>query len=280
MSQPATFDRAVYLRRVERWRRKRPEAVGRALAMEVKDRLSLINRRFDEALLIAHDGAAIAEAIASTGKVARLRAVTPEPSENLGLEPRSLNAIINLLDLTCVNDVPGVLAQMARALRPDGLLLCALLAGDSLTELRQAWLQAEERMTGGVSPRVSPMIDLRQLGGLLQRVGLALPVVDSDRLIVRYESALTLMHDIRHCGLSNMLAGRSRKFVPRALVAEAADIYHERFSDADGRVRATVEVAWATAWSPHESQQQPLRPGSAKARLADALNVAATKLKP
>jgi SAM-dependent methyltransferase len=280
MSGPATFDRALYLRRVERWRRKRPDALGHALAMEVAERLSLINRRFDEALLIAHDHASVERAIASTGRVARLIAVAPQVSEDLGLDPHSLNAIIHLIDLSCVNDVPGVLVQMARALKPDGLLLCALFAGESLTELRQAWLQAEAHLTGGVSPRVSPMLDLRQLGGLLQRAGLALPVVDSDRLTVRYDSGLALMRDIRNCGLSNMLADRSRKPVPRGLMAEAAVIYQDRFSDGDGRIRATVELAWATAWSPHASQQQPLRPGSAKARLADALKVAETKLKP
>jgi hypothetical protein len=147
-----------------------------------------------------------------------------------------------------------------------------------LNELRQSWLEAEELVNGGVSPRVAPMIDVREMGGLLQRADLALPVVDLDRTIVRYPDAIALIHEIRSLGLSNPMTGRSRKPATRNLLGEAISIYQQKFSDEDGRVRATVEVAWATAWAPHESQQKPLKPGSAKFRLADALKVPETKL--
>ena len=183
-----------------------------------------------------------------------------------------------MFDLQTFNDVPGALIQMRRALKPDGLLLACLFAGDTLTELRQSWLAAETVVAGGVSPRVAPMIDMRELGGLLQRAGLALPVADLDRTIVRYADAIGLIHEIRELGLSNNLHGRSRKPVTRGLLGAAVNTYQNNFADADGRVRATVEVAWLTGWAPHESQQQPLKPGSAKARLADALKVDEKKL--
>jgi hypothetical protein len=168
---------------------------------------------------------------------------------------------------------------MRRALRPDGLFLACLLAGDSLTELRQSWLAAEVLTTGGVSPRVAPMIGMQELGALLQRAGFALPVADLDRTIVRYADAVSLIHEIRALGYSNPLAGRSRKPVTRGLLGAAVNAYHGNFADADGRIRATLEVAWLTGWAPHESQQQPLKPGSAKARLADALRVPEQKLR-
>jgi SAM-dependent methyltransferase len=277
MPPPEVFDRALYLRRTRRWADKRPDVLAKTLAMDVAERLAPINRRFENALLIAHDE--VADALLATGKIGKLETRAPSSADDLDLAPQSLDAIFHLLDMQCVNDVPGVLAQMRRALRPDGLLMVALFAGESLTELRQAWLWAEERSTGGVTPRIAPMIDLRELGGLLQRAGLALPVVDSDRLTVRYGTAFALMQDIRVSGLSNMLIDRARNFTGKILLADVATYYLEHFEDADGRVRATIEVAWATAWSPHESQQQPLKPGSAKARLADALKVKETKLK-
>ena len=175
--------------------------------------------------------------------------------------------------------MPGALIQMRRALKPDGLFLACLFAGDTLTELRQSWLAAEALVTGGVSPRVAPMIDMRELGGLLQRAGLALPVADLDRTIVRYADAVALIHEIRALGFSNPLTDR---------VAQA------RHPHASGRRRQRLPLAispmpmaasappskWPglTGWSPHESQQQPLKPGSAKARLADALKVEEKKL--
>jgi SAM-dependent methyltransferase len=279
MSDAQIFDRSLYLSRVKRWKSARPAALGAALAMELAERILPINRSFENALLIAHDSEEIANALNGTGKVSHLTIAAPSMSDDLALAPDSLDAVFHMIDLQCVNDVPGVLAQMGRALKPDGLMIAALFAGESLNELRQSWLWAEERSTGGVSPRVAPMIDLRELGGLLQRAGLALPVADSDRLTLRYDNPFALMQDIRACGLSNMLRDRSLAPVSKRMASYAATYYQEKFADADGRVRATVEVAWAMGWSPHESQQQPLKPGSAKVRLADALKVTESKLK-
>jgi hypothetical protein len=177
-----------------------------------------------------------------------------------------------------VNDVPGYLAQVSQALAPDSLLMLCFFAGETLHELREAWLAAEVEQTGGATPRVAPMIALRELGGLLQRAGLALPVADLDRVTLRYAEPLSLMREVRALGYSNMLQERSRKRVTRSLLLAVAQLYQAQFADADGRVRATIEIAWANAWKPHASQPQPLKPGSAKARLADALKVGETKL--
>ena len=170
-----------------------------------------------------------------------------------------------------VNDLPGALIQIRRALKPDGLFLGALIGGESLTELRQAFAAAETEIEGGVSPRVAPFVDLRDLGALLQRAGFALPVTDVDRVIVRYASPLDLMHDLRRMGAGNALAERRRTPLRRATLKRMMEIYAERFAGADGRIAATFEIVWLSGWAPHESQQQPLAPGSAKTRLADAL---------
>jgi hypothetical protein len=163
------------------------------------------------------------------------------------------------------------LVQIRRALRPDGLLLAALLGGETLTELRQALAQAEIEVENGMSPRVMPFADLRDLGALLQRAGFALPVTDIERITVRYASPLALMHDLRRMGATNVLTDRRRKPLRRATLTRMLEIYGERFADPDGRVRASFEIIWLSGWSPHQSQQQPLPPGSAQQRLADAL---------
>ncbi|MEI8150830.1 MAG: methyltransferase domain-containing protein, partial [Hyphomicrobiales bacterium] len=183
----------------------------------------------------------------------------------------SLDLVVSALALQFVNDLPGTLIQIRRALRPDGLLLAAMIGGDSLTELREAFAQAEAEVDGGVSPRVAPFADLRDIGALLQRAGFALPVTDVDRVTVRYASPLALMHDLRSMGAANALTERRRAPLRRATLRRLMEIYAERFSDPDGRVRATFEIVWLSGWAPHESQQKPLAPGSAKTRLADAL---------
>jgi hypothetical protein len=170
-----------------------------------------------------------------------------------------------------VNDLPGTLIQIRRALRPDGLLLAALIGGGTLGELREAFAQAESEIEGGVSPRVAPFADVRELGALLQRAGFALPVVDSDRLTVRYRTLFALMRDLRRMGATNVLSQRRRVPLRRATLQRMADNYAARFADADGRLRATFEIVWLSGWAPHESQQKPLKPGSATQRLADAL---------
>jgi SAM-dependent methyltransferase len=199
--------------------------------------------------------------------------------EALPFAPASLDLVVSGLSLQLVNDLPGTLLQLRRALKPDGLLLAALLGGETLKELRQAWLAAEAEVSGGASPRVAPFADVRDLGGLLQRAGFALPVVDSEVVTVTYSSPLALMRDLKAMGASNMLAARRKIPVTRRLLQRAAEIYAERFARADGRVPATFEILTLTAWAPDESQQKPLRPGSAQARLADTLGASEGKLR-
>jgi SAM-dependent methyltransferase len=191
--------------------------------------------------------------------------------EALPFAEGSLDLLVSALALQFVNDLPGALIQIRRALKPDGLLLAALIGGDSLIELRSAFAAAESEMEGGASPRVAPFADIRELGGLLQRAGFALPVVDSERVTVRYDSALALMRDLRRMGATNILHERLRTPLKRGTLERVKEIYADRFADADGRVRATFEIIWLSGWVPHESQQKPLKPGSAAQRLADAL---------
>jgi SAM-dependent methyltransferase len=183
----------------------------------------------------------------------------------------TLDLVISGLALQHVNDLPGTLAQIQRALKPDGLLLAALPGAGSLFELRRALLQAEEEVEGGASPRVAPFADVRDLGGLLQRAHFALPVADADTVVVTYPDGLALMRDLRGMGATNVLRARRRRPLRRATLMRAAQIYREEFGGADGRVPATFEIVTLTGWAPDASQQQPLRPGSARMRLADAL---------
>jgi hypothetical protein len=165
-----------------------------------------------------------------------------------------------------------------RCLKPDGLFLAALLGGQTLTELRSVLAEAEAELTGGASPRVAPFTDLRDLGHLLQRAGLALPVTDVDRMTVRYGTVFGLFRDLRVMGLTNALADRRRRSLGRQLTLRTAALYAERFADPDGRIRATFDIVWLSGWAPHESQQKPLKPGSAKMRLADALGAQETRI--
>jgi len=181
--------------------------------------------------------------------------------------------VVSLLSLHWANDLVGALIQIRQALKPDGLFLGALFGGATLTELRQSLTQAEAELLGGAGLRVSPFADVLDGAALLQRAGFALPVADLDRVTVRYGSALELIRDVRAMGESNVLYDRARKPLTRPVLARAAEIYHQRFSEADGRVRATFDIVSLTGWAPHPDQQQPLRPGSAKMRLADALHV-------
>lgn len=272
------FDRALGTARANRKRKAEPNILTRTIAEELADRLAFVNRRFEHALVIAPEPEAIAARLKEAGQVKELDTRQPSAGDDLALPAERYDALFSLLDLQTFNDVPGALIQMRRALKPDGLLLACLFAGDTLNELRQSWLAAESAVTGGVTPRVAPMIDVRELGALLQRAGLALPVADLDRTMVRYADAVALIHEIRELGFSNSLTGRSRTPVSRRLLGAAVNHYQQHFSDPDGRIRATVDVAWITGWAPHESQQQPLKPGSAKARLADALKVEEKKV--
>ncbi len=176
----------------------------------------------------------------------------------------TLDLVVSALALQFVNDLPGTLVQVRRALKPDGLFLAALIGGETLTELRQSFAAAESEVEGGASPHVAPFVDLRDLGALLQRAGFALPVTDVDRLTVRYDSVFGLMRDLRRMGATNALHARRRTPLKRATLMRMAEIYAERFSDNDGRVRATFEIIWLSGWAPHPGQQQPLKPGTAQ----------------
>jgi SAM-dependent methyltransferase len=191
--------------------------------------------------------------------------------EALPFRDGSLDLVVSALALHFVNDLPGALVQIRRALKPDGLFLAALFGGETLTELRRAFAEAEVEVEGGISPRVVPFPDLRDLGALLQRAGFALPVADIERVTVRYATVFALMHDLRGMGATNALNERRRLPLRRSTLMRMAEIYARRFADPDGRLRATFEIVWLSGWTPDASQQQPLQPGSAKMRLADAL---------
>ena len=285
MTGPRIFDRDLL-----RLRQRRAGTRGPAtflidrVAAELAERLAAVLRAFDVAVDLGTPTDSLRRALAAGGKIATVIAAAPAAAaldarfprvaadeEALPFADGALDLVVSALALQWVNDLPGTLVQIRRALKPDGLLLAAMLGGDSLSELREAFAAAESEIEGGVSPRVAPFADLRELGALLQRAGFALPVVDSDRLTVRYDSAFALMRDLRAMGATNVLAERRRTPLRRATLLRMAEIYAERFADADGRVRATFEIAWLTGWTPHESQQKPLKPGSAARRLADAL---------
>jgi SAM-dependent methyltransferase len=308
---PLIFDRALLRARRRRAAALGPATflIDR-VAEDLSDRLAAVLRRFDRALDLGTPSDALRRALAASGKVDTVIAAealhapsahsresgnpeTPPPTfhgsppsrgraddgtltvaadeEALPFGDATLDLVVSALSLQFVNDLPGTLIQIRRALKPDGLFLAALLGGDTLTELREAFAAAEAEIEDGASPRVAPFADLRDLGSLLQRAGFALPVTDVERLTVRYRSPFDLMHDLRRMGATNALIERSRRPLKRKTLVRMVEIYAERFADTDGRVRATFEIVWLSGWAPHESQQQPLRPGSAQRRLADAL---------
>ena len=284
-SGPKIFDR-----RLLRVRQARALTLGPAtflldhVAAELSERLSAVLRQFDIAVDLGTPTEAVRRAVLATGKIGTIVAASPErphlghsnlhiaaDEEALPFADGSLDLVVSGLALQFVNDLPGTLIQIRRALKPDGLLLAALIGGESLGELRAAFAAAESEVEGGISPRVAPFADVRELGALLQRAGFALPVVDSERLVARYDSALALMRDLRRMGATNVLSERRRTTLKRATLERLEAIYAERFADADGRIRANFEIVWLSGWAPHDSQQRPLKPGSATRRLADAL---------
>ena len=300
--RPIIFDRAR-----QRAYRSRAAALGPStflierVAEDLSDRLAAVLRRFDCALDLGTPTAAVRRVLAASGKVgtiiaaeaaagsaawpldcgeaqsgAQLAVVADE--EALPFRDASLDLVVSGLALQFVNDLPGTLIQIRRALKPDGLLLAALAGGETLTELRQAFAAAEAEVEGGISPRVIPFPDVREMGALLQRAGFALPVTDMDRVTARYASPISLMHDLRRMGATNALRERSRQPLKRATFRRMIETYAERFADRDGRIRATFEIIWLSGWAPHESQQKPLAPGSARRRLADALGTKETRL--
>src|SRR5260221_13728031 len=266
---PILFDRALL--RVRQRRALRGGAATFLLDRVVQDmeeRLGAVKREFSAAADIWTPGKLLQQSLRDRYQSIGYHAA--DDSEVLSFQPESLDLAVSALAFQFVNDLPGVLAQIRRALKPDGLLLAAMIGGDTLTELRQSFAAAEAECEGGASPRVAPFADLRDIGSLLQPAGLALPVTDVDRIVVRYDSAFALMADLRRMGATNILIERRRAPTRRATMLRMAQIYRERLADPDGRIRATFDVIWLSGWTPHESQQQPLRPGSAKTSLAEA----------
>lgn len=279
--QSLVFDRTLGRSRLKRAvAGDYPDFLLQRAAGDLEERLGAVLREF---VLAADLGTPlpVTDAIIAAKAKATLRMAEAEGAgadlvgdlEALPFAAGSLDLAVSLLALHGVNDLPGAFVQIKRALKPDGLFMGCLLGGRSLQELRQALLEAESETTGGVSPRVAPFADLRDLGSLLQRAGFALPVVDSEVVTVRYRDAFGLFRDLKAMGWANALVARRKAPLRRDTLLRAAALYAERFADPDGRLPATFEFVWVSGWAPHESQQKPLRPGSAKARLADALGV-------
>ncbi|MEM1315177.1 MAG: methyltransferase domain-containing protein [Pseudomonadota bacterium] len=272
-SPPLLFDRAAWLARRAKGRPEAGAAFLHAAALQsVEDRLSIVTRRFERAALV-WPGAALWRDLAAHPSIGALEVVEAEAAEVLPLAPQSLDLAVVGLTLHWANDPVGVLIQLRRALKPDGLLLAATLGGETLTELRAALAEAETAEEGGLSPRVSPMAEVRTLGALLQRAGFAMPVADAERIEATYADAFALMRELRAMGESNALANRRRGASRRATLARAAAIYAQAFPAEGGRVRATFEILMLTGWAPGPDQPVPKRPGSATARLSDALGV-------
>lgn len=274
--------------RLVRQRKRRARATFRDAAFlharaaaDIADRLEAIPRRFEHALSIGGGKLFSAEVAARPLLKERIATVIEADvasgdividPERLPFADESFDLIVSTLALHWVNDLPGALIQMRRALKPDGLMLASFFGGDTLSELRLALIEAESELTGGAGPRIAPFAHLQDIADLLQRAGFALPAADRDLVTVRYAEPMRLLADLRAMGETAALRARSPHALSRRILARAFEIYRQRFSDQDGRVRATFEIFTATGWAPHESQQKPLAPGSAKARLADALN--------
>lgn len=254
------------------------------VATELAERVAVVERQFDLAVELHGADGSTALACLETGRINTLSRVETSdafarpgekiihaPIEHLPLEEQSANLLLSPLVLHLANDMPGLLIQMRRALKPDGLLLAALPGAGTLAELRDVLLATEVELSGGASPRVMPFADVRDMGSLLQRAGFALPVVDMEDYTVRYDSIFPLMRDLKAMGMANPLQARSRKPLTRAFFMRAAELYAERYSDPDGRIRATFSIIYMSGWAPHENQPKPLKRGSARISLADAL---------
>lgn len=267
---PQLFDRSAVLQ--NRRRARRDDLFLQQLAVdEVQDRLSMVNRSFRSPAVVTGFPEIWQDRFSD--------ATVIQDADTLDLAPDAHDLVIHAMCLHWSNDPVGQIIQCRRALHPDGLFLAVLLGGQTLHELRSVLAEAESRETGGLSPRIAPMAEIRDLGVLLQRSGLALPVADTQTSVARYRDLFHLMHDLRGMGETNALAGRLRRPTRRAVFARAADLYATSFAADDGTLLATFETICLTGWAPADSQQKPLRPGSAAARLADALKTTETKLR-
>lgn len=259
-----------------------------AVAERLADRLDIIRRDFPLALDIGCHTGGLASRLMETGKIgrivgvdtsaemvaqARARGVEAQVADyfNLPFPEASVDAIFSAFTLHWINDLPGLILRLCRHLKPDGLMMLALPGGETLQSLRNCFAEAESEMLGGMTPRVMPMADIRDLGGLLGRAGLALPVADSETITVTWATPFDLLRDLRGMGEQNALSARSRRFTPPSVIARMAELYAERFAGADHRIPASFEIITLTGWAPDANQPQPLKPGSATHNLADIL---------
>lgn len=286
MTDQSLFDQAFLALQRRRARARATEGADfllRHVAEDLADRLTAVSRRFPVAVELHGHTGIVGERLLSSGSIDQLIRIETDPLligqsdgkvaslETVPLEPETADLIVSPLSLHLTQDTPGVLIQINRALKPDGLFLGAMPGAGTLGELREALIAAESELSGGAAPRVIPFPDIRDAGALMQRAGFALPVTDVDTLTVRYSDMFGLMRDLRAMGMANPLSGRSRRPASRALFLRAAELYAERFSDPDGRIRATFRIIHMSGWRPHESQQKPARRGSATVSLADIL---------
>ncbi len=297
-SPPRLFDRSLLAARRNRASKSFTQAQflrDRSIE-DTLSTLAAINRRFERALDISAADGSFGRALATSDAADKVRLlIEGELSDRLSAQQSgparlimdeewlpfaddSLGLVVSVLGLHSVNDLPGVLVQVRRALTPDGLFIGTLFGGETLKELRGCLMEAELEVRGGYGPRIAPFAEGPDLIDLLRRTGFSMPVVDSDRVEVSYEHPLRLLADLRAMGESNVLIDRPRMGLNRAILQKMAALYFARFADAEGRVTATFEIITLSGWKPHESQQKPLKPGSAKTRLADALGVKETKL--
>lgn len=288
------FDHTLFAHRQARARAQATAGADfliRHVSADMAERLAIIERKFEHPVQVHGSSACTADMMEKTGRTAPFsfvshdqvigagtRSILLAAPDEIGLSPESADLIVSPLALHMTNDTPGFLIQARRALVGDGLFLAAVPASGTLGELRQSLLEAESELTGGAHARVHPFADVRDYGALLQRAGFALPVADVEDITVRYDNMFALMRDLRSMGMTNVMAGRSRVPARRRLFFRAAEIYSERFADADGRIRATFSIIHLSGWAPHENQQKPLKPGSARTRLADALKTGEHKL--
>ena len=256
-------------RRAERLGVSGADFLYRSVAEDLDLRLSAVTRNFERGILFVPDGAPQLQ-LERDGVLERHDGHADD-TEALDLPEGAYDLAVSLLTLHESNDTPGLLAQIRRALKPDGLFLACVPSGGTLGELRDSLLAAESELTGAANARVLPFMDVRDAGGLLQRAGFALPVTDTETLTVRYDPMFNRMLDLRAMGATNTLASRSRAMATRALFQTAAEHYAQNHADADGRIRASFNFVWMSGWVPHESQQKPLKPGSATNRLSDFL---------
>ncbi|WP_346892352.1 methyltransferase domain-containing protein [uncultured Roseibium sp.] len=295
MTAPDIFDRRLLRQRRLNALRKKVDGADfllKAVSDDLADRLSMISRSFRTGIDLGGHTGHVAALLRQSGKVDtvyRGDLFDPDPALDPPdfvfddalppLRDASVGLIVSALSLQFVNDLPGALIQIRRALEPDGLFLATLPGAETLFELRDVLMRAELELSGGAAPRVGPFTDVRELGSLLQRAGFSLPVTDLDRITVRYNSLFDLMNDLKAMGAASVLQERSRTPLPKQVFFRAAELYARDHADPDGRIRATFALVSLSGWAPHESQQKPLKPGSAKTRLADALKAQGGDLK-